>query len=194
MARSCPLPTAGKTIPMAVPRGNGERTKKQLSASRVRGAALTGRGCCPSEEPLEAAGSWEGRSPGKMLGVIGCSMAQPWGRGKCAGSDPPPCLTGGSNLDSEEKLSPLPPWASMTPAQGQRPLPAPLKAEPPGPFKISPEAMICQGLVRTGVIPAFQHRSQRSPLHCWAQSLPSAVWFCIAGQSPCLGCKAAHKC
>lgn len=34
---------------------------------------------------------------------------------------------------------------------------APLKSEPPGPLNIPPEAMLCQGLVRTGVIPAFQH-------------------------------------
>lgn len=78
------LPTAlsdasGQQLPSSYcwenhPHGCGRRkwgkTKKQLSASRVRVAALAGRGCCPSEEPLEAAGSWEGRSPGKMLGVV----------------------------------------------------------------------------------------------------------------------------
>lgn len=95
------------------------KTKKQLSAFRVRDVILAGS--YPSEEPLEAAGSWEGRSPGKMLGVVGRSMAQPWGGGKCAGPDPPPWLTGGSNLGSEEKLSPLPPRASMTAAPGQSP-------------------------------------------------------------------------
>lgn len=33
----------------------------------------------------------------------------------------PPCLTRGLNLGSEEKLSLLPPWASMTPAPEESP-------------------------------------------------------------------------
>lgn len=42
-----------------------------------------------------------------MLGLVGCSMAQPWGKGKCAGSNTH-LPHRGSNLGSEEKLgSPL---------------------------------------------------------------------------------------